>query len=64
MRSGDVRAGAHIADVVRESGVCEGVRALAREETSRALASLDTLAPSVARDLLGAIARDLAARAA
>jgi octaprenyl-diphosphate synthase len=64
VRSGDVRAGAHIADVVRESGVCEGVRALAREETSRALASLDTLAPSVARDLLGAIARDLAARAA
>jgi hypothetical protein len=48
---------------VRESGACDGVRALAREETARALAALDLLPASGARDMLGAIARELAARA-
>jgi octaprenyl-diphosphate synthase len=64
IRSGDVRAALRVAEAVRESGACDGVRALAREETARALASLDRLPPSAARELLGAIARDLAARVA
>jgi len=63
-REGDERAAQRVAEAVRESGACDGVRALAREETSRALASLDRLSPSGARDMLGAIARELALRAA
>jgi len=63
-RAGDARATAHIADVVRASGVCDGVRSLARSETARALTALDTIAPSPARDLLGAIARELSSRVA
>jgi octaprenyl-diphosphate synthase len=63
-RSGDDRAALRVAEVVRESGACDGVRALAREETARALASLERLPASGARDMLGAIARELAARAA
>jgi octaprenyl-diphosphate synthase len=63
-RSGDDRAALRVAEVVRESGECDGVRALAREETARALASLERLPASSARDMLGAIARELAARAA
>jgi len=53
-----------LADAVRASGTCEGVRALAREETSRALASLERLPQSAARELLGGVARELASRAA
>jgi octaprenyl-diphosphate synthase len=64
VRSGDSHAAAHVAEVVRSSGACDGVRTLAREETGRALAALDALPPSNARDLLGAIARELAVRAA
>ena len=45
-------------------GTCDGVRALAREETSRALAALEALPPSAARELLGGVARELASRAA
>ena len=63
-RAGDPRAAVRVAEAVRESGACDAVRALARDETARALASLDRLPPSGARDLLGAIARELAARAA
>jgi octaprenyl-diphosphate synthase len=63
VRAGDADAAVRVADAVRATGVCDGVRALAREETARALAALDRLAPSSARDLLGAIARELAARA-
>jgi octaprenyl-diphosphate synthase len=63
-RGGDSRATALIAEAVRASGVCEGVLALAREETARALDALAGLVPSHARDLLGAIARELASRAA
>jgi octaprenyl-diphosphate synthase len=63
-RSGDDRAALRVAEAVRASGACDQVRALAREETSRALAALDRLPPSGARDMLGAIARELAARAA
>jgi octaprenyl-diphosphate synthase len=64
VRAGDGPAAQRLADAVRASGACDGVRALAREETSRALASLDILPPSPARDLLGGVARELAARAA
>jgi octaprenyl-diphosphate synthase len=63
-RSGDPRAALRVAEAVRESGACDGVRALARDETARALASLDRLPASAARELLGAIARELAARVA
>ncbi len=62
-RAGDSRAALQVADAVRASGVCDGVRVLARDETARALASLDAVPPGVARDLLGAIAHDLASRA-
>jgi octaprenyl-diphosphate synthase len=64
VRAGDSRAAARVADAVRASGVCEGVRHEAREETARALAALDAVPPGGARDLLGAIARELSARAA
>jgi len=63
-REGDERAALRVAEAVRESGACEGVRALARDETVQALAALDRVPPSGARDMLGAIARELAARAA
>ncbi len=61
-RSGNAAAAARVAQAVRSSGVCDGVRALAVEETARAAASLQALQPSVARDLLAAIARELASR--
>jgi octaprenyl-diphosphate synthase len=64
VRSGDARVAQRLADAVRASGVCNGVRALAREETSRALASLSMLPPSPARELLGGVARELATRVA
>lgn len=64
VRSGDPRAAQRVAEAVCASGACEGVRTLAREETERALTSLEVLPPSGPRDLLGAIARELAARAA
>lgn len=63
-RSGDVRATSQIAEAVRAAGVCDGVRALAIDETARALGALDALAPSHARNLLCAIARELASRVA
>jgi octaprenyl-diphosphate synthase len=63
-RAGDARATAHIAEAVRGCGACDGVRSLALDETARALAALDALGPSPARDLLGAIARELASRVA
>jgi octaprenyl-diphosphate synthase len=63
-RSGDDRAARRVAEAVRASGVCDQVRALAREETTQALAALNRLPPSGARDMLGAIARELTARAA
>jgi len=67
VRSGDGRAASAaetLADAVRASGTCEGVRTMAREETARALASLEALPPSAARELLGGVARELASRAA
>jgi octaprenyl-diphosphate synthase len=53
-----------LADAVRALGTCDGVRAVAREETSQALAALDVLPPSAAREMLGGVARELASRAA
>jgi octaprenyl-diphosphate synthase len=67
VRSGDggsAPAAQALADAVRASGTCDGVRALAREETSLALAALQALPQSSARDLLGGVARELASRAA
>jgi octaprenyl-diphosphate synthase len=62
-RAGDGEAAIRVAAAVRASGACQAVRLLAREESMKALDPLATLPPSPARDLLGAIARDLAARA-
>jgi octaprenyl-diphosphate synthase len=64
VRAGDSRAAGQVATAVRASGVCDEVLAMAREETANALAALESLPPSAARELLGAIARELAARAA
>jgi octaprenyl-diphosphate synthase len=64
VRAGDAQAAARVADAVRASGACDGVRALAREETARAIEALERLPASTPRDLLGSIARELAARAA
>ena len=64
VRQGDRRAAERVAEAVRASGACDGVRALAREETARALESLETVPACPARDLLAAIAGELAARAA
>jgi octaprenyl-diphosphate synthase len=64
VREGDGPAAQKLAEAVRASGACDGVRALAREETTQALDSLERIPASTARELLGAIARELAARAA
>jgi octaprenyl-diphosphate synthase len=64
VRAGDRGAAVRVAAAVRDSGVCDEVLALAREETACALASLETIPPSGARDLLATIARELAGRAA
>jgi octaprenyl-diphosphate synthase len=61
-RGGDAAAAARVAETVRSSDVCDGVRALAFEETVRAASSLQALEPSAARDLLVGIARELASR--
>lgn len=64
VRDGDRRAAVHVARAVRASGVCDSVRELARSETARACAILEGLPPSIGRDILEAIARELAARTA
>jgi octaprenyl-diphosphate synthase len=64
VRRGDLRAAQRIAEAVRALGVCDGVRALAREETACALRSLDAVPVGAARELLGSIASGLTARAA
>ncbi|HXX66034.1 MAG TPA: polyprenyl synthetase family protein [Polyangiaceae bacterium] len=64
IRAGDAQIASRVADAVRGSGVCNGVRDLAHAETLRALAALDTAPPGVARELLGAIARELVSRVA
>jgi octaprenyl-diphosphate synthase len=62
-RSGEAHAAVRIADAVRRSGVCDGVRELAREETARGLGALERIPAGGPRDLLGGIAHELAARA-
>ncbi len=62
VRAGDPRAAIHLAEAVRASGVCAGVRALAAAETEHALEALDVIAPCPARELLAAIASELSAR--
>jgi octaprenyl-diphosphate synthase len=62
VRAGDSRASSRVAEAVRESGACDRVRALATNETDRALGSLEALPASGARDLLASIATELAAR--
>jgi len=65
VRAGDGYAAARVAEAVRGAGVCEGVRAQAREETAQAERALqDAVPPCPARDLLSAIAAELASRAA
>ncbi|HEY8040679.1 MAG TPA: polyprenyl synthetase family protein [Polyangiaceae bacterium] len=64
VRASDRRAAVRVAEAVRASGACDGVRALAREETARALAALAAVPPCVARDLLASIASELSSRAA
>ena len=63
VRSGDESAAARVAEIVRASGACDGVRALALEETACARRALEAVPACVARDLLASIATDLAARA-
>lgn len=62
-RERDPLAALRLVEAVRQHGTCDEVRGLARAETNRGLAALANLPPSTARDLLGAIASDLAARA-
>jgi octaprenyl-diphosphate synthase len=64
VRDGDRRAAARLGDAVRASGACQIVRALAREESARAVAALAVVPGGVARELLASIAQELASRAA
>jgi octaprenyl-diphosphate synthase len=64
VREGDDRAAQRVAEAVVHARSCDGVRAMARQETSRALEALGTLAPTPAREMLAGIARQLAARVA
>lgn len=61
---GDDDAATRIADAVVALDACAPVRALAEAETACAIESLQCLAPSAARELLCAVARELTARAA
>jgi octaprenyl-diphosphate synthase len=60
----ELQAAERLAEAVRASGACESVRALAQEETAHALALLEGVPGGAARELLAAIARGLASRAA
>jgi octaprenyl-diphosphate synthase len=62
-RTGDRGAAQRVAEAVRASGTCAGVRALAYEETALALAALERVPAGVARELLAGIARELVSRA-
>ncbi len=64
VRNGNGDAALQLADRVRGSGACEEVRALAVEETSRALATLHVVPDGRAREILADVARGLAARVA
>jgi octaprenyl-diphosphate synthase len=62
VRAGEHHAAGHLAEAVRASGVCAGVRALAAAETQRALEALHVIKPCPARELLAGIASELSAR--
>ncbi len=64
IRGGDARAAERVAEAVRATGVCDGVRALATSETQAALAALHGggVPSGMPRDLLASIASELAAR--
>jgi octaprenyl-diphosphate synthase len=64
VRAGDRDAAVRVAEAVRVSGTCAGVRALALDETRRALAALESIPAGVPRELLASIAGELASRAA
>lgn len=61
-RAGDAAAAARIGAAVHESGACDAVRALARDETDAALGALAHVPAGAPRELLARIARDLADR--
>ncbi len=62
VRNGDEAAAADLAACVRVSGACDRVRTLALRETASALASLEAIPASRAREVLADVARGLAAR--
>jgi octaprenyl-diphosphate synthase len=62
-RSRDTLAAARLVEAVHVHKTCEEVRRLARAETEKSLSALAKLPSSMARDLLGAIASELATRA-
>jgi octaprenyl-diphosphate synthase len=62
VRAGDRRASLRVAEAVRDAHVCDGVRALARAETDRALVALEAVPQGTPRDLLASIASELATR--
>lgn len=61
--AGDHEPVSEISRRVVESGACDEVRSRARAHTERALDALSAVAPSPARSLLEAVARELAGRA-
>jgi len=63
-RAGDEAAGSRLLAGVLASGACDEVREIARAETERALAALSRVPAGVPRELLAAVARELASRAA
>ncbi len=65
VRAGEAHAAAaaaRVAEAVRASGVCDGIRSLAAAETDRALRALDVVPAGPARQLLASIASELTAR--
>lgn len=62
IHQGDDRSVAEVSRRVVQSGSCQEVRRRAREHTRRALASLDQIGPSPAREVLRAVAQELTAR--
>jgi octaprenyl-diphosphate synthase len=63
-RSGDEAAARRLLAGVLESRACDEVRALARQETERALEALARIPAGAPRDLLACVASELASRAA
>jgi octaprenyl-diphosphate synthase len=62
VRAGDDAAASEVAVRVRASGACDRVRTFALRETQSALAALELVPASRARDVLSDVARGLAAR--